>query len=250
MEFNGKTVIITGAGQGIGAAIAKHFVDEGASAYLLDINGESLAVTAEDLRSATGSATALTGDISDAAFVETAIGKIFEKEGKIDVVVNNAGIIRDNFLGNISESDWDAVLKVNLKGPFLLCKAVSPHMRQQSCGKIINIISRSWLGNPGQSNYAASKGGLVSLTRTLALELARFHVNVNGVSPGFINTPMTKALPEKVRQHLLHLQPTGQMGQPEDIAQAVAFLASEHARFITGQILHVDGGKSCGILSL
>ncbi|NOZ07768.1 MAG: SDR family oxidoreductase [FCB group bacterium] len=249
MEFKNKTVLITGAGQGIGAGIARHFMRETASVYLIDINSEPLNSWLTKSPSAAGIAEVFIGDVTQPEFIDSTVESILAKEGKIDILVNNAGIIRDNFITGISAEDWDNVLRVNLKGPFLLCRAVVPGMREKNYGKIVNIISRSWLGNPGQSNYAASKGGLVSLTRTLALELARFGINVNGVSPGFIDTPMTRGLSEKVRQHLLKLQPTGKMGQPEDIAEAVAFLASDRAQFITGQILHVDGGKSCGILS-
>lgn len=250
MEFSGKTVLVTGAGQGIGAAIAQHFMRASATVYLIDINPEPLERWVGKFRSLPGPATVIAGDVTQQEFVRSAVETILAKEGKIDILVNNAGIIRDNYITRISAEDWDSVLGVNLKGPFLLCRDVAPHMRDKNYGKIVNIISRSWLGNPGQSNYSASKGGLVSLTRTLALELAKFGINVNGVSPGFIDTPMTRGLPEKVRQHLLRQQPTGKMGRPEDIAEAVGFLSSDRAQFITGQILHVDGGKSCGILAL
>ncbi len=170
--------------------------------------------------------------------------------GTVDILVNNAGVIRDGFAINLSEQDWDEVMDVNLKGAFLCCQAVLPVMKEKQSGKIVNITSRAWLGNIGQANYSASKGGLVSLTRTLALEFARYQINVNAVAPGLIDTPMTRSMPEKSRERLLQMQPTGKMGTVDDIAAAVSFLASDDARFITGQILHVDGGKSCGLLSL
>ncbi len=245
-----EVAIVTGAGQGIGAAIARELAQGGYHVALIDVNADAVKHAAEALKRDGLKAQAFSGDILDAAFLQKMTGDILSGRGRIDVLVNNAGIIRDNFLLNISEAEWDAVLDVNLKGAFLCCKSVVPAMKEQKRGRIVNIASRSWLGNIGQANYSASKGGLVSLTRTLALELARDQINVNAVAPGLIDTPMTQKLPDKAKERLLRMQPTGQMGTVEDIAAAVAFLASERARFITGQVLHVDGGKSCGLLSL
>ena len=163
--------------------------------------------------------------------------------------MNNAGITRDNLLSKISE-DWDQVMSVNLKSAFLLSQAVVPAMKEAKFGRIINIASRSWLGNVGQANYATSKGGLVSLTRTLALELARDQITVNAVAPGLIDTEMTRAIPEKTMERLMRMQPMGRMGSVDDIANAVAFLAAKTTGYISGQVLHIDGGKSCGLLSL
>jgi NAD(P)-dependent dehydrogenase (short-subunit alcohol dehydrogenase family) len=189
-------------------------------------------------------------DVTKKSQVHDLIDKAKAKFGTVDILINNAGIIRDGFLANLSEEDWDQVLDVNLKGAFLCCQAVFPVMKEQQAGSIVNITSRAWLGNVGQANYSASKGGLVSLTRTLALEFARYQINVNAVAPGLIDTPMTRGMPEKARERLLKMQPTGKMGTVDDIAAAVSFLASSDARYITGQVLHVDGGKSCGLLSL
>jgi NAD(P)-dependent dehydrogenase (short-subunit alcohol dehydrogenase family) len=189
-------------------------------------------------------------DVADKVQVQGLMTLVRDEFGRLDVLVNNAGIIRDGWLSKLEEADWDAVLAVNLKGPFLCCQAALPLLRESASGAIVNIASRSWLGNPGQANYAASKGGLVSLTRTLALELARYRLRVNAVAPGLIDTPMVQSMPAEARERLLRMQPTGQMGRPEDIAAAVAFLASDDAAFITGQVLHVDGGKSCGLLGL
>ena len=248
--MNEKIAIITGAGKGIGSAIAQTLADQGAMVALIDIDQESLEQTTRTISKKGQTADSFSGDILDSDFLKTVTETLFKRHGKIDILVNNAGIIRDNFLANITEQDWDKVLDVNLKGPFLCCQAVFPYMKEKNYGRIVNIISRAWLGNIGQSNYSASKGGLVSLTRTLALELARFKINVNGVAPGLIDTPMTRSMPEKSRERLLRMQPTGTMGTVNDIAEAVAFLASDKANFIIGQILDVDGGKSCGLLSL
>lgn len=235
MLLENKIALITGAAQGIGAAIAECFVKEGARVCLIDVNPEN--------------ALTITADITKKKDVQNAVALTLEKFGKIDILVNNAGIIRDGLAANISEDDWDAVMDVNLKGAFFCCQEVFPHMKKNG-GSIVNIASRAWLGNIGQSNYSASKGGLVSLTRTLALEWARYQINVNAVAPGLIDTPMTRALSKEVLARLLRLQPTGKTGTSQDIANAVAFLASDKANFITGQVLHVDGGKSCGLLSL
>ena len=250
ISLEGKVALVTGAGQGIGAVLGHTLARIGAAVTLLDLNEDLLTQTTDSLKSEGLNVRACCGSVTDQSFINDVAGDLHHQLGRIDILINNAGIIRDHFLEKISQEDWDAVMDVNLKGPFFCCQSVVPFMREAKAGKIINIISRSWLGNPGQSNYSASKGGLVSLTRTLALELAPFQIQVNGISPGLIDTPMVRGLPEKVRTRLLRLQPTGKMGTPEDIAAAVSFLSSDLASFITGQILHVDGGKSCGILGL
>jgi NAD(P)-dependent dehydrogenase (short-subunit alcohol dehydrogenase family) len=245
-----RVVVITGAGQGIGAAIARRFADQGARLALVDVHAEHLRQLADSLEGSGCEILQVITDVSNKEQVRRLFEQVKETFGGIDVLVNNAGIIRDNLIGNISEQDWDQVLDVNLKGAFLCCQAVFPTLRSQRSGKIVNIVSRAWLGSIGQANYTASKGGLVSLTRSLALEFARFQINVNAVAPGAIDSPMTQGLPAEARDRLIRMQPTGKMGKVEDIAAAVAFLASEDAEFINGQVLHVDGGKSCGLLSL
>lgn len=242
-----KIAVVTGAGQGIGAAIARRLASEGAKLVLVDINADCLKDIAQELDT---EVLCVAADISKKDQVFAMIDQAKEAFGTVDILVNNAGIIRDGFLAKLSEDDWDQVMSVNLKGPFLCSQAVFDLMKAQNSGKIVNIVSRSWLGNIGQANYSASKGGLVSLTRTLALELARFQINVNAVAPGLIETPMTRSMPEEARARLLRMQPTGKMGSVDDIAAAVCFLSSGDAQFINGQILHVDGGKSCGLLSL
>ncbi|HVK38588.1 MAG TPA: SDR family NAD(P)-dependent oxidoreductase, partial [Candidatus Kapabacteria bacterium] len=164
----------------------------------------------------------------------------------IDVLVNNAGIIRDGVIWRMSVEDFDAVIRVNLRGTWLMCREAAIGMRARSRGAIVNIASRAWLGNPGQTNYSASKAGVIGLTRSLALELGRSGVRVNAVAPGLIDTPLTQRLPADVHAKLLDAQPTREIGRPEDVADAVAFLASDRSRFMTGQVLYVDGGKSIG----
>ena len=245
-----RVVVITGAGQGIGAAIARRFTEQGEQLVLIDLNSEILQNLASEFEAQGCEVLPLCADVSSKEQVRELFATVVDKFGRIDVLVNNAGIIRDNLISNISEQDWDQVLDVNLKGAFLCCQALFPTLKEQRYGKIVNIVSRAWLGSSGQANYTASKGGLVSLTRSLALEFARFQVNVNAVAPGAIDTPMTQKMPEQARERLIRMQPTGKMGKVEDIAAAVSFLASDDAEFITGQVLHVDGGKSCGLLSL
>lgn len=241
MRFEDQAIIVTGGLRGIGRAICERFVAEGAHVTVFDPGEAALPPPAGP-----GSWSHVAGDVADAAAVRGVVGRVLAERGRVDVVVNNAGIIRDNVIWRMEEADFDVVLRVNLKGPWLLCHELAPVFRRQNRGRIVNIASRAWLGNVGQSNYSASKGGLVSLTRVLALELARHNVTVNAVAPGLIDTPLTQGLPEEARERLLAMQPGRRMGVPADIAAAVAFLASEEAGFITGQVLHVDGGRSIG----
>jgi NAD(P)-dependent dehydrogenase (short-subunit alcohol dehydrogenase family) len=241
MSFDGKSVLVTGASRGIGFAIAEKFASNGALVSVLDrepFDGHAATWA--------GSVTATTGNVAAHADVKSFVADVMKRFGRIDVLVNNAGIVRDNVIWKMSEEDFDAVLAVNLKGPWLLCREVAPILRAQGSGRIINIVSRAWHGAIGQSNYSASKGGLVSLTRVLALELARFNVTVNAVAPGLIDTPMTQGMPREALERLIAAQPGGKIGRPQDVASAVAYLASDEAQFTTGQILYVDGGKSIG----
>jgi NAD(P)-dependent dehydrogenase (short-subunit alcohol dehydrogenase family) len=236
-----KTVIVTGAARGIGRAIADRFVKAGASVYVLDIDVPDKAATGD-----VPQPIFCKGDVSCTGDVKTFIEQVMTESGNVDVVVNNAGILRDNVIWRMPEADFDAVLTVNLKGPWIMSKEVAQVMRKQKSGRIINIASRAWLGNFGQSNYSAAKAGLISLTRVLALELARSNVTVNAVAPGLIDTPMTKGLPADVYERLVNMQPSKKAGTPEDIAAVVEFLAGDEAGFITGQVIHVDGGRSIG----
>jgi NAD(P)-dependent dehydrogenase (short-subunit alcohol dehydrogenase family) len=246
IDLQGKTAVVTGGGRGIGAGIAATMAKLGATVGVVDVDGETALEQVATIQAAGGKATAHAGDVRDGEFLDTVVSRL----GTVDILVNNAGVIRDNLLEKIGEDDWDLVMDVNLKGAFLSSQAVVPGMKERGYGRIVNIISSVWLGNVGQSNYSASKGGLVSLTRTLALELARHGINVNGVAPGFIDTPLTRALPAEVKERRIKIQPIREAGTTDDVAAAVCFLSSDVARFITGQILHVDGGKSCGRLAL
>lgn len=241
MSFAGKSVVVTGGLQGIGQAIVQRFVSEGADVSILDVKqADAPASNAEERVHIHA------GDVSAASDAKRFVSEVVARAGRIDVLVNNAGIVRDNVIWRMPEEDFDAVVRVNLKGPWVMSREVAPVMRKQQYGRIINIISRAWLGNFGQSNYSSSKGGLVSLTRVLALELARYNVTVNGVAPGLIDTPLTRSLTPEAQEKLLAAQPGRRAGKPEDIAEAVAFFASDRAGFITGQVLHVDGGRSVG----
>ena len=241
MKFNNKIVIVTGGARGIGASIVQHFINAGEIVHILDREfPDSFDVGGND------SVFRASGDVTNSDDVKSFIKGVVTKSGRIDSLVNNAGIIRDNMIWKMDESDFDAVIDVNLKGPWLMCKEIAPIMREQNNGRIVNIASRSWLGSAGQSNYSSSKGGIVSLTRVLALELGKNNITVNAVAPGLIDTPMTRSLPPEVFKKLENTIPTKKAGHPEDIAHAVAFLASDESKFINGQVIHVDGGKSIG----
>ena len=240
-HLEGKIALVTGGISGIGAAIVSHFLDEGAIVYVLDKNVPDSIVsdTNEHL-------TVFPGDVTSNEDVKSFISNIQKTASKIDILINNAGIIRDNVIWKMDEEDFDAVIDVNLKGPWLMCREVAPIMRAQNSGRIVNIASRSWLGSAGQSNYSASKGGLVSMTRVLALELGKNNITVNAVAPGLIDTPMTRSLDPEVYNMLEKSIPCKKAGKPADIAHTVAFLSSDEAGFINGQVIHVDGGKSIG----
>jgi len=241
MSFSGKSVLVTGGARGIGAAIVEKFAVSGANVTVLDLESVD-----SSPHSWSTNVHSFTGSVARSESVKKCVAGVMNRLGRIDVVVNNAGIVRDNVIWKMPEEDFDAVMAVNLRGPWLLCKEVAPIMRSQNYGRIVNIVSRAWHGAVGHSNYSASKGGLVSLTRVLALELARFNVTVNAVAPGLIDTPLTQNLPKDVYDRLVAAQPGGHVGKPQDVADAAAFLASDEARFITGQVLYVDGGKSIG----
>ena len=238
-----KVALVTGAARGIGQAIALQLAADGADLAMGDVQAEWLAETAEKARALGRRVECYAMNVADGASVGEAVAKIAADFGKMDVLVNNAGITRDTLLIRMSEEDWDQVLDVNLKGAFLVTKAVARFMMKQRTGSIVNIASVvGVMGNAGQVNYSASKGGLLAMTRTLAKELGSRNVRVNAVAPGYINTAMTKQLPEAVKEVMLRNVPLGRPGEPEDVAKAVAFLASDNAAYISGQTLPVCGG--------
>jgi 3-oxoacyl-[acyl-carrier protein] reductase len=245
--MSGPCALVTGAAQGIGTAIAARLAGAETTVVLADRNPALLETTVARLRRETGGR--ILGevvDITESGPVKELMARIEATQGPVEILVNNAGILRDGWIDRLDDDDWDEVLRVNLTGAFYCCRAVAPRMRERRSGRIVNIASRAWLGNPGQTNYAASKAGLVGLTRALALELVSFGVTVNAVAPGLIDTPMTRALAPEVRERLIQAQPGKRMGTPEEVAATVAFLASPEAGFITGQVIHVCGGKSLG----
>ena len=249
-----RVAIVTGGAQGIGEAIAIKLASDGCSVVIADLDSKlgeaavSRVAQASSLPTQAGSLCHAFHkcDISDESEVHELFEWVLATYGRIDVVVNNAGIIRDHMIWKMTSEEFDAVIRVNLRGTWLMCREAAIVMKGQKSGAIINITSRAWLGNLGQTNYSASKAGIVGLTRSLALELGPHNVRVNAVAPGLIDTPLARALPPEVQQKLINAQPTRSMGQPEDVAEVVAFLASEKCQFMTGQVLYVDGGKSIG----
>ncbi|HCD36522.1 3-oxoacyl-[acyl-carrier-protein] reductase [Chlorobium phaeovibrioides] len=241
--FEGKTAVITGAARGIGQAIAWNLARGGADIVLCDIKEDWLAETAEGVKKAGRKVWCFELNVTDADAVQKAFNDIADTTGRIDILVNNAGITRDGLLMRMSEEDWDAVLSVNLKGTFACTKAVSRIMMKQRSGSIVNIASIIGLmGNAGQANYAASKGGVISFTKSVAKELASRNIRVNAVAPGFISSKMTDALSEDVRQKMLEAIPLSRFGSPDDVADVVSFLAGDHSAYITGEVINISGG--------
>ena len=238
-----KIALVTGAARGIGQAIALQLAADGADLALCDVKAEWLEDTIAKVKALGRRAEGYSMDVANGAAVGEAVAKILADFGRIDVLVNNAGITRDSLLMRMTEEDWDAVLDINLKGAFLVTKAVVKFMMKQRFGAIVNIASVvGIMGNPGQANYTASKAGLIAFTRTCAKELGSRNVRVNAVAPGFIRTAMTDKLPEAAKEAMLRLVPLGRPGEPEDVAKAVAFLASDNAAYVNGQTLAVCGG--------
>ena len=242
-DLAGQVAIVTGAARGLGRAIARTLAAAGAKLACVDVNQETLAETIDAIRAGGGSAEPIACDVTDSGRVGDAVAEVVDKWGGPHILVNNAGITRDTLIMRMKDDQWDAVISVNLRGTFLFSRAVSRPMMKGRRGRIINIASVSGLmGNPGQANYSASKAGVIGLTRTLARELAARNITVNAVAPGFIATEMTAALGDDILQQLQKQIPLGRLGQPQDVADAVLFLASEAAGYITGHVLTLDGG--------
>lgn len=239
-RLEGKVAIVTGAASGIGRATALRFAEEGARVVAADLE-------LDRVRAVLGDAVlALDVDVADPASVSELFARTKDEHGRVDVLAHFAGITRDAMASKLELDAWEEVLRVNLTGTFLTARAAAVEMRAGGGGSIILTSSRSYLGNIGQSNYAASKGGVVSLTRTLALEYGKWNVRVNALAPGYIETPMTAAIPERVRHLALEGTPLGRAGRPEEVAAATLFLASEDASYITGIVLAIDGGRTTG----
>jgi len=244
LDFTGKVAVVTGGGRGIGRAIAEVLARQGANLVLVDKSCTYTDQSAEEIEKAYGhKAMAMQADVSDFASMQAMFEEVLREFGRIDILVNNAGVTRDKLIMRMEEEDWDLVLDVNLKGAFNCCKAVVRTMMKQRYGRIVNISSVSGqAGQAGQANYSASKAGMFGLTKALAREMASRNITVNAVAPGFIPTALTVDLPGDLKDSILKSTPMGRMGSPEEIANAVAFLASDEASYITGQVLAVDGG--------
>jgi 3-oxoacyl-[acyl-carrier protein] reductase len=250
MALDGRVALVTGAARGIGAGVARRLAADGAAVAVLDLDEAAGKSTVDSITEQGGRALAISADVTNAEQVTEAVDRAVAEFGSLDILINNAGVTRDNLLFKLTEQDWDTVIGVHLKGAFLASKAAQKHMVAQKYGKIVSLSSVSALGNRGQANYSAAKMGIQGFTRTLAIELGPFGINVNAVAPGFIVTEMTAATAERVgitadelAKRSADITPVRRVGQPADVANAIAFLVSDESSFITGQTIYVDGGR-------
>jgi 3-oxoacyl-[acyl-carrier protein] reductase len=254
-NLSGRVAVVTGAARGIGAAEAVRLARDGATVAVFDLSAEACEETVEEIRKVGSEAMAVACDVAQMEQIEAAFEEVARRFGTVHILVNNAGVIRDNLSFKMSENDWDTVLDVHLKGSFLCSKAVQKYMVEQEYGKIVMTSSVVALGNRGQANYSSAKAGLQGLTRTLALELGRFNINVNAVAPGWIETEMTKAAAERagmtmeeMKERFARSIPLRRFGRVEDIANVVAFLVSDEASYISGETIYVAGGPSSSVV--
>lgn len=242
MKLANKVAVISGAGRGIGKGVALRLAEEGASVVIGDVNSEIAGVTVDEIKALGWKAFPVRVDVSKREEVQNLIDTAVREFGRLDILVNNAGINRDAMLHKMTSEQWDQVLAVNLTGTFNCMQAAALVMREQEYGRIINISSASWLGNIGQANYSASKAGVIGLTKTAARELAKKNITVNAICPGFIDTEMTRGVPDKVWDIMVSKIPMGKVGTPRDIGNMVVFLASDDASYVTAEVINVGGG--------
>lgn len=241
-SLEGRIAIVTGAARGIGFGIAAKLAEKGATVVVSDVNADNAAIAVEKIKAAGGKAIAILADVANYEQAKNLINSTIEKLGDLHILVNNAGINRDKMLHKMSIEDWNAVIAVNLTGVFNCLQPAAIHMREKEYGRIINISSAGWLGNIGQANYCAAKAGVIGLTKTAAKELGKKKITVNAIVPGFIDTEMTRGIPEKAWDIMVGKIAMGYVGKPEDIGNMIAFLASDEAGYVTGDIIEVGGG--------
>jgi len=246
MGIRDRVAIVTGSGQGIGEGIARYLASAGASVVLNDIDEQRVAALSDEMKASGLDTGYFVGDISTKDGATGLVDYAKDNYGRLDILVNNAGIARDKWLVKMTEEDWDEVMRINLKSQFLCTQAAVKPMMDANYGRIVNIGSRAWLGGAGQANYSASKGGVVSFTRTLALEFAKYQITANAIAPGLVDSPLFRTLSQENQDRLTKTVPVGRIGGPEDIGHAVAFFADDDSWYITGQVLYVCGGRSVG----
>ena len=246
MRVQDRVALVTGAASGIGEAIANRLAAHGAKVIIVDRDETAANRAVGKIVENGGNAIAVIADATNSAEVDQAVAMTVERFRTLDILVNNVGIVKDNYLTRMPEADWDSVLAVNLKSYFLFSKAAARIMMEQKRGRIVNVSSRAWLGNPGQANYSAAKAGIVGLTRSMAIELGKFDVTSNCVAPGFIDTPLTRGLKPEVWERMVKAQPIARIGSADEVAYAVHVFAADEAFYMNGQVLYVCGGKSLG----